>query len=344
MTVQRLQLLCIPVLSTLIAVAGGVTGQCADQPAPLQVYILAGQSNMEGKGWASHIENQKDDPALAEDFSGLKRDGKWVVRDDVWIAYPTNAMRGGPKKGKLAVGFGTKKHDDVGDEIGPEFSFGHTVGNATEAPVLLIKTAWGGKNVKKDFLPPGEGGPGEYYTKMVDHVAEVLSNLEETVPGYEGQGYEIAGFVWFQGFNDMVDRSQREEKYANYTKRLATLIRDLRKEWKSPQLPVVIGECGTGGPDNRGDFQKAQAAVADIPEFKGTVKFVTTANHYDMKAHALYLQGVWKDPEQRHRFYDVASDRPYHYLGSGKTYYLIGRSLATAMLELKSAAAKPSGE
>ncbi len=330
--------------AALMIVTGISTAHSADKPAPLQVYILAGQSNMEGKGWASHIENQKDDPALAEDFSGLKRDGKWVVRDDVWIAYPSNAMRGGPKQGPLTVGFGTKKHDDVGDEIGPEFAFGHVVGNATEAPVLLIKTAWGGKNVKKDFLPPSEGGPGEYYTKMVDHVSDVLSNLDEVVPGYEGRGYEIAGFVWFQGFNDMVDRSQREEKYVNYTKRLASLIRDLRKEWKSPQLPVVIGECGTGGPDNRGDFQKAQAAVADIPEFKGNVKFVTTANHYDMKAHALYLQGVWKDPEQRHRFYDVASDRPYHYLGSGKTYYLIGKALAQSMLELKAKPAKSAGE
>ena len=68
----------------------------------------------------------------------------------------------------------------------------------------------------------------------------------------------MAGFVFFQGWNDMVDGAQREEKYVNYTKRLAMMIDDLRKELGSPELPVVIGELGAKA---RGDFQAAQKAV-----------------------------------------------------------------------------------
>lgn len=303
--------------------------------SPVKVFILSGQSNMEGKGWASHIENQKDDPALAEDIPKLKRDGKWVVRDDVWITYPTNSLDGGPKSGKLTVGYGTHRHEKFGDEIGPEFGIGQALGNGLDNQVLLIKVAWGGKSVKKDFLPPSEGGPGENYTLLVKHVREELAKLPETFPDYDGKGYELAGLIWFQGFNDMIDGKQREEQYAGYTRRLAAMIRDLRKDLDAPNLPVVIGELGTSGLPARGAFQAAQAAVADLPEFKDRVQFVKTCEFYDTKAHELYEKNVWKDPDNKETFYRIAADRPYHYLGSGKTYYLMGKAMGQAMLELQ---------
>ena len=93
-----------------------------------------------------------------------------------------------------------------------------------EEPVLIIKTAWGGKSLFYDFRPPSAGvyprtaddiekdrrpesGSGHYYRLMLKHVKHVLSDIGRVVPDYDPeQGYEIAGFVWFQGFNDMVSR------------------------------------------------------------------------------------------------------------------------------------------
>ena len=46
---------------------------------------------------------------------------------------------------------------------------------------------------------------GVYYRLMIEHVRKVLADIKRVVPEYDPkQGYELAGFVWFQGFNDLV--------------------------------------------------------------------------------------------------------------------------------------------
>ena len=163
-------------------------------------------------------------------------------------------------------------------------------------------------------------------------VKEVLSNLKEYFPSYDDKrGYEISGFVFFQGWNDMIDREQRKEKYATYTKLLRLLIKDLRKDLGVPGLPVVIGELGVGG--KRGDFQKAQAAVAELPDLKGTVAFVKTCEFWEPEVEQMVREGVWRGP-QWPKFYNVGSDRGYHYLGSARIMYKIGKAMAKAMLLL----------
>ena len=47
---------------------------------------------------------------------------------------------------------------------------------------------------------------GRYYRMMMEHVNKTLKDVKRVCPVYdEKQGYELAGFVWFQGFNDLVD-------------------------------------------------------------------------------------------------------------------------------------------
>jgi hypothetical protein len=47
---------------------------------------------------------------------------------------------------------------------------------------------------------------GVYYREMIAHVRKVLADIPRVVPGFNAaRGYELAGFVWFQGFNDYVD-------------------------------------------------------------------------------------------------------------------------------------------
>lgn len=343
----------------------------------VKVFILAGQSNMEGKGNPMHLDTYKNDPLIEPSYASLKAGDNWTRRDDVWITYPSKSS--GAKHGPLTVGYGTKGEDS----IGPEFGFGHAVGDGIDEPVLLIKVAWGGRSIYKDFRPPGalptdvelrqmeveakikfeaqmkdyeakkKAGKkarkpepavtfdvlklqfGDSYRKLIAHVKEELATFEKKFPALNGYQPEIAGFIWHQGFNDKIRAEYRETKYADYTKWLAQFIRDVRKDLTAPNMPFVIGELSTGGIPSRGDFQTAQANTAKLPEFNGRVVFVPTAEFYDTQAHELYLRGFWKGTdEQKAQWLAVGNDRPYHYLGSGKTYYLKGRAFGDAVLKV----------
>ena len=162
----------------------------AETKSPLKVFILAGQSNMEGQA-AADLEGKDynqgrgtliflmKDPVKGPLFKHLKDDkGQWAVRDDVWVRYK---LEDGPvKAGLLTLGFtpyGGRHH------FGPELQFGWVVGDYYANQILLIKTAWGGKSLYKDFRPPSSGGQiGPYYAKMIADVREALTNLKNDFP------------------------------------------------------------------------------------------------------------------------------------------------------------------
>ena len=156
----------------LLAALGPASMEASAQRRPLKVFLLVGQSNMEGKGAVRHLETLIKDPQTRATFKHLKKGREWVTRKDVWIAYDRN--RGGRRVGGLTVGYGSRQ-----DQIGPELGFGHVVGDAVEADVLLIKCAWGGASLAKDFLPPSAGGPGGHYTRMVSEVHAALGEIGE---------------------------------------------------------------------------------------------------------------------------------------------------------------------
>src|SRR4051812_32934436 len=99
-------------LVALLSVSGELPA--ADAPKPVKVFILAGQSNMEGKAKVSLLDYQAEQPATRDLFKHLRKDGKWLERDDVWIKFLD-------RKGKLTVGYGSPKC------IGPELEFGTVV-------------------------------------------------------------------------------------------------------------------------------------------------------------------------------------------------------------------------
>ena len=105
----------------------------------------------------------------------------------------------------------------------------------------------------------------------------------------------------------------------------------MRKDLDAPKLPVVIGELGVGG--KHGPFQQAQAAVAQLPEFKDNVRFAETGQFWEPEVEEMVKQGVWKGPDWV-KFYNVGSERGYHYLGSARIFYQMGQAFAQAMIEL----------
>jgi hypothetical protein len=300
----------------LTAVASGAA---EPQKKPLKVFLLAGQSNMEGHARVETFDYIGDDPATAPLLREMRGpDGKARICDHVWISYFTGiGENNGEGFGKLTAGYGSRqKPAEDGGKIGPEFTFGLTLDKTLGEPVLLIKTAWGGKSLFYDFRPPSAGpyprtpadveknhnpeaGSGLYYRLMIEHTKKVLADIKRVVPDYDPrQGYELAGFIWLQGFNDMVNRDaypllpkgSTDNRFANYSVWLADLIRDTRKDLGAPRLPAVIGVMGVGGKNANEDtlqFREAMAAPAALPEFKDNVTAVRTAPFWDERLGAI---------------------------------------------------------
>jgi alpha-galactosidase len=287
----------------------------------VKVFVLAGQSNMEGHGrvdaepranegrgsleWLA--KSKEADEATAARFQRLlDESGKWKSRDDVQIWYLG-------RKGNLAPGFGFRE-----GYIGPELGFGHRVGDALEEPVLLIKLAWGGKSLAKDFRPPSsEGEVGPYYRDLVKLTQEVLGEAKSLFPQYADRELQLAGFGWHQGWNDRVNQAFNDE----YERNLANFIRDVRRDLAAPNLPFVIAETGMSGHEEKHpralSLMKAQAAVAEYDEFRGNVAFVGTRDFYRPK--------------------EVSpTGQAYHWNSNAETYYLIGDAMGQAMLRLMS--------
>jgi len=308
--INKVLLTKLAIIVLLQAVQAGQAGK-----SPVKVFILAGQSNMEGHGIVKSdtkrnrgkgsLDYLVRDPASAERYKHLIDDnGQWIVRDDVWIWYMG-------RKGGLTVGYGARK-----DMIGPELQIGHFLGDYFDNQVLLIKIAWGGKSLAKDFRPPSSGGQvGPCYTEMIKNIKDVLVNLKKLFPEYDGRGYELAGFSWHQGWNDRINQAFNDE----YEKNLANFIRDFRKDLGVKDLPFVIAETGMSGRQEKHpralSLMHAQAAVAEYEEFKGNVAFVGTKDFYRPKEISPSSQG-------------------YHWNSNAETYYLIGDGMAKAMKKL----------
>lgn len=115
----------------------------------------------------------------------------------------------------------------------------------------------------------------------------MLADPKRVCPEYDAKdGYELAGFVWLQGFNDLVDGTtypgpDQPGKYDVYSDLLAKFIRDVRKDLSAPKMPFVIGVLGVDGEGKNVNFRKAMAAPASMPEFKGNVVAVETAPFWD---------------------------------------------------------------
>ncbi len=302
---------------------------------PLKVFILVGQSNMQGHAEVSTFDHVGMDPLTAPILKEMRSaDGTPRTCDDVWISSIGNDGSEMEYHGKLTAGYGAKGR---GNKIGPEFTFGIYMQKQLDEPILIIKTAWGGKSLHTDFRPPSSGpyefnesqldslnkqgkdidqakadrakASGHYYRLMLEHVNKVLEDIKRVCPAYDMEaGYELAGFVWFQGWNDMVGRDvypyrDKAGGYDLYSTLMAQFIRDVRKDLSAPQLPFVIGVMGVGGPvDKYGsdqqryksvhqNFRDAMAAPASLPDFNGNVRAVLTENYWDAELDELKARG-----------------------------------------------------
>jgi len=392
-------------LFTLVALLGVSFSLSAK---PLKVYLLVGQSNMQGHAAERTLAHLGMDPKTKPLLEAIQNvDGTAKVHDRIWISSIDTSQESGVKEGKLTVGYGAGGREP---KIGPELTFGITMQKHVGEPILLIKTSWGGKSLNTDFRPPSAGPyqfnekqienfkkrgkdvaderkkraerTGVFYRLMLGHIRKVLGDIKRVYPAYDAKaGYELAGFVWFQGWNDMVDSGTYPTRgqpgsYDAYSKNLAHFIRDVRRDLEAPKLPFVIGVMGAGGPIAKytpdqmryagihGEFRKAMAAPAKLPEFKGNVTAVFTENYWDGqlselvnrrgkinakrrelaknqslnraqrdKAIAEFTDEIFTKEEQAILEAGV-SNAAYHYLGSAKILTQIGQAFAEALVAM----------
>jgi len=318
---------------------------------PVKVYILSGQSNMVGFGRIAGAgpgtletlaKREHKFPNMVDDS------GAWTVRRDVIYRGVVTALGNGP----LAPGFGANK-----GAFGPELGFGAVMGHYHDEPVLVIKTSQGNRSIGYDVLPPGSkrythgdythagyrDGPGRWltgtepdppapgawyagiqYDQFVAGVHAVLDNFNIEYPQYATQGYEIAGFVWWQGHKD-----QGEPYAERYEFNLVKLIAALRKEFNARHAPFVLATIAFGGWDLSGaglTVAQGQLAVSadtgKYPEFAGNVK-------------TMEARGYWRDSNV-----SPNAAQGYHYHHNAETYMLVGDALGRAMIELDGASSK----
>ena len=173
---------------------------------------------MEGHAKISTFDAMKMDPVTKPIYKKMvDSSGNPITCEKVWISYLTGGRDNlGEGFGQLTAGYGSRRiPSEAGDKIGPEFTFGIYAQKELKEPILIIKTAWGGKSLHTDFRPPSAGPyrfseqelenfkkrgkklseikkekaelTGRFYRLMIEHVRKVLANIKRVYPQYDPQ-------------------------------------------------------------------------------------------------------------------------------------------------------------
>ena len=301
-------------------------GKPADMSKPVQVFVLLGQSNMVGLGkipsLQEAVKSKSKYPYLVED------DGSWTQRKDVRNVYIMSL--------KL-------QHNDWlsvtnRKNVGLEQAIGHAMGNALDAPVMILKSCIGNRSLGWDLLPPGtepyesggklqpgyRGTPdnpkgngekvegqwyaGKQYDDDLEGAKQILADLQTYYPG--AKSYEIAGFFFWQGEKDNGNGAHQEF----YERNLVAYIKALRKDFNAPNAKFVLATLGESKKDSGNKVMEGHFAVdgkeGKHPEFKGNVST------------------VYSNP------LSMGGSGNGHYGGNAETYMNVGEAMGAAMVEL----------
>lgn len=196
----------ILILLFLFTTISGV-GQM-DTSRPVKVFILGGQSNMDGTGISEELPEE-------------------------YTVHPENSMTWDNKK-KIWVPLGTDSFAERRKfKFGPEIAFTHLLAKKyPKHTIAVVKTSGGGTKLWKHWLP---GQP--MYVRFLQNMENALENLKG-----KGTPYEICGMLWMQGESDA-----EFLEWANaYEENLKTLYTDVRLQTGKKDLPIVMGRISIG--------------------------------------------------------------------------------------------------
>lgn len=332
-------------------------GKPADLSKPVKVFILMGQSNMVGFGQAEPaatkgtlafaIKEEKRYPFMVDDS------GAWIARQDVRCAVWTGDGKSKPRADWLKPGFGARAI-----HFGPELGFGQVIGEALDAPVLLIKVSCGNRSLGWDLLPPGstryvhEGKVYAGYGDKPDKWTADPAKGTATPPPAEWVDKKGKPIQWHGGLQYDLDtgnakriladlathypgaksheiagfvffqghKDQGEPHASRYEQNLVALIKALRKDFDAPKAPFVLA-TGCGNPGTEGGGLKvalAQLAMNDA------------AKYPELKGNVRCVDVRALFPKAE----ESPSKQGYHYYWNGPAYMDIGMALGQAMAEM----------
>lgn len=327
------------------------TSTDTDGAKPVKIYILLGQSNMLGFGRVDSVDTPGTLEHLVKKQNKypdlMNEAGQWVERKDVRYVHVMD-QRGVNFRDMSP--FADKKNQWLTPKgnFGPELGFGQVVGNTYDEPVLLLKACIGNRSLGWDLLPPGsqqyefagktyagyQDSPGSWvkgeskkevnwyagrqYDADTAHAKAVLNNLEKYYPGYSGQGYKVAGFVFWQGHKD-----QNAAHASRYEQNLVQFIKSLRKDFDAPDAKFVLATIAFGGHTISGHgltIVNAQLAVSGetgkYKEFLGNVKTIDA-------------RPFWRDSSVSPK------NQGHHYNHNAETYFEVGKALGHAIVTLE---------
>lgn len=250
------------VLALTLALTGSLSAEHYD------VYILAGQSNMDGRGDAKKLPPE------------LQKESEKAI---IFYRNPIGASDGW-KKLRPGYSFAPKGGKTLPtNTFGPEIGFTHAMLKANPKQHLaLIKGSRGGTSIRRDWAPGVTGQPKTQkllYRMLIETTAQAIKALEA-----DGHTYTLKGFLWHQG---EADKKLSSDKYQTL---LEELIARVREDLKSPKLPVVVGEVFDNGErDNTRAAIQATAAASDtvgLVSSEGTSAWDKTT-HFDAKSQLL---------------------------------------------------------
>ncbi|MFK7909834.1 MAG: sialate O-acetylesterase [Akkermansiaceae bacterium] len=300
-------------------------GKPADMSKPVQVFLVMGQSNT--------LEFGKVSDELKTAYPFLAADSGWSTRQDVRNVSVMTGRKGVYRNEWLTVE-GKKK-------IGIEVGIGHQLGNAIDAPVMVLKSSIGNRSLGWDLLPPGtpryshdgkehpgyketypskkdtskivpfeEGKTlgwyaGKQYDDDVANAKKILADLDKYYPG--AKSYEVAGIIWWQGDKDMRNPGHA----AMYEKNLGLLLAALRKDFNAPKAKFVTASLGqTDETDKDSGHGKILHAMKSFAASSDDIGF------------------VYSKP-----LLDAPSSSSGHYSGNAKTYMNVGLALGAEMVK-----------
>jgi hypothetical protein len=230
----------IPAALTLLSLFAFTASVRADH---YEVFIVAGQSNCDGRGAASDLTGP-----LA----------KWAKpQDDVLIAYSCSKLRGPvlssngfkPLQPGWSVAPGKNKPTKLpSGTFGPEVSFGRGMADRLkDKKVALIKFAEGGTSLAKDWNPEVKD---RLYPAFLEFTKRSLKELKD-----KGHTYTLRRMIWHQGESDASLTADE------YQKQLIAFIARVRADLEVADLPFGIGEVFDDG--KRNTVRAAQKATAE---------------------------------------------------------------------------------
>ena len=248
----------VVMLLTIGLLFAGVDSRAAEY----DVYILAGQSNMDGRADVKELPKP-----IASKQPGVL----------IYYVNPANPSKHGEKHHTssgwqtLSPGYsvppGARSKALPSGRFGPELSFAYDMHKSQRRknPIAIIKISRGGTNLRSDWSPDGF-----MYKAMIAEVSKAMEAMKN-----RGDNAKLCGMLWHQGESD----AGKPELYQG---RLEALIADVRQAVGHDELPFLIGELAPTKPKAFRKLQRAIAEANDHVAFVGSEGLKTTdGTHFD---------------------------------------------------------------